>query len=61
MSGCDARLGIFGTIDAPQLKMVFCIESMKHRLRCDLLIPVIDDCPVPYLLENTQQQQSSRA
>jgi hypothetical protein len=61
MSGCDARLGIFGTIDAPQLKMVFCIESMKHRLRCDLLIPVIDDCPVPYLLESTPQQQSSRA
>jgi hypothetical protein len=58
--GCETRLGIFGTIDAPDLKMVFCIESVKHRLRCDLLIPVIDDCPVPCLLENTPQHPPSR-
>jgi hypothetical protein len=60
IAGCETRLGIFGTIDAPDLKMVFCIDSVKHRLRCDLLIPVIDDCPVPSLVENAPQQQSSR-
>ncbi|HXF74733.1 MAG TPA: hypothetical protein VNN13_01465 [Methylomirabilota bacterium] len=60
IAGCETRLGIFGTIDAPDLKMVFCIESMKHRMRCDLLIPVSDNCPVPCLLDNTPQQQSSR-
>lgn len=60
ISGCDTRLGIFGTLDAPQLKIVFCIEPMKHRLRCDLLIPVIDDAPVPCLVENNTQQPSSR-
>jgi hypothetical protein len=61
IAGCDARLGIFGTIDAPQLKIVFCIEATKHRLRCDLLIPVTDDSPVPCLVENTPQHQFSRA
>ena len=61
VAGSDARLGIFGTIDARELKMIFCIESTKHRLRCDLLIPVTDNCPVPCLLQNTPQQQSSRA
>jgi hypothetical protein len=54
IAGCETRLGIFGTIDAADLKMVFCIESMKHRMRCDLLVPVIDNAPVPCLSDNPQ-------
>ena len=53
IEGSDARLGIFGTIDAPNLKMVFCLESTRHRLRCDLLLPVNDGSPAPYLAEST--------
>jgi len=60
VGGSEARLGIFGAIDAPKLKMVFCLESTRHRLRCDLLIPVIDDCPVPYLLESASQNDPAR-
>jgi hypothetical protein len=51
MDGSAARLGIFGSIDAPGLKIVFCIESARHRLRCDLLLPVIDQFPMPCLNE----------
>lgn len=60
MDGSDARLGIFGTIDAPKLKMVFCLESTRHRLRCDLLLPVNDKSPVPYLAESASRQQAQR-
>jgi len=51
VTGSNAHLGIFGTMDAPKQKMVFCLESTRHRLRCDLLLPVHDGCPVPCLLE----------
>jgi len=50
IDGSAARLGIFGTIDAPQLKMVFYVETKRHKLKCHLLVPVVDDCPVPYLV-----------
>ena len=60
MDGSDARLGIFGTIDSPNLKMVFCVESTRHRLRCDLLLPVIDRSPVPYLIGSIPRQQMQR-
>jgi hypothetical protein len=60
MVGSDARLGIFGTIDAPNLKMVFCLESMRHRLRCDLLLPVSDNSPVPYIVETHPGPQAQR-
>ena len=53
MSGSSARLGIFGAVDAPRSKMVFCLESARHRLRCDLLVPVYDFCPVPSLVEGS--------
>jgi len=56
MDGSEARLGIFGTIDAPKLKMVFCLESNRHRLRCDLLLPVVDKFPVPGLSEVMAQR-----
>jgi hypothetical protein len=51
VTGSSARLGIFGAIDSPKLKMVFCLESARHRMRCDLLLPVHDYCPVPALIE----------
>lgn len=44
--GSDTRMGIFATIDAPKLKMVFCLESVRHLQRCDLLLPVFDDHPI---------------
>ena len=49
----NARLGIFGTIDTPNVKMVFFFESTRHRFRCDLLLPVDDRSPAPCLAENT--------
>ena len=52
VNGSDARLGIFGTIDTPNLKMVFCIESTRHRLRCDLLLPVNDAAALPCFAES---------
>ncbi|HMA82187.1 MAG TPA: hypothetical protein VKR81_14910 [Candidatus Binatia bacterium] len=51
-TGSNARLGIFGAIDAPKLKMVFCIESTRLRLKCDLLLPVHDHRPVPCVVES---------
>jgi hypothetical protein len=50
IAGSGSRLGIFGTIDAPKIKMVFCIESVRHRQQCDLLLPIADDDPAPNLL-----------
>ena len=50
MDDSNARLGIFGTIDA-QKKMVFCLESTRQRLKCDLLLPVHDHRPVPCLVD----------
>ena len=35
-----ARLGIFGTRNRPELKMVFCVELSRNILKCDLLLPV---------------------
>jgi hypothetical protein len=51
MDGSGARLGIFGAIDAAHVKMVFCLESTRQRLKCDLLLPVNDNRPVPCLAE----------
>jgi hypothetical protein len=57
VDGSDARLGIFGAIDTPRLKMVFCAESKRQKLLCDVLIPVVDDHPVPCLLEAKPARQ----
>lgn len=46
MNGSSTRLGIFGAIDAPRVKMVVCLESTRARLRCDLLLPVHELRPV---------------
>ncbi|HVO92156.1 MAG TPA: hypothetical protein VMT22_04915 [Terriglobales bacterium] len=59
INGSEARLGIFGSIDAPQHKMVFCFDTRRHKLKCDLLIPVIDNCPVPYLVPVPSAQAAS--
>jgi hypothetical protein len=36
------------------------LESTKQRLRCDLLLPIVDDSPVPCLLEGTPRNDSAR-
>ena len=45
VEGSETRLGIFATIDAPKLTMVFCLEWVRHKLKCDLLLPVDDERP----------------
>ncbi|MGH7872850.1 MAG: hypothetical protein ACREQO_11610 [Candidatus Binatia bacterium] len=60
IDGSEARLGILGSIDAPRFKMVFCVETKRHTLKCDLLIPVVDDCPVPYLMNGVAAQPLAR-
>jgi hypothetical protein len=44
-----ARLGIFGNKNEPELKMVFCLESSRNILKCDLLIPVSEISPLSCL------------
>ena len=41
------------SINAPKAKFVLCVESMRHRLGCDLLLPRYDSQPVPRLIEST--------
>jgi hypothetical protein len=45
VQGSDTRLGIFATIDAPKVTMVFCLEWVRHKLKCDLLLPINDETP----------------
>ncbi len=52
VTASNARLGIFRAIDAPKLKMVFCMESTRLRLKCDLLLPIPDHRPVPCVVES---------
>lgn len=42
IEGASVRLGIFAPDDKPELKMVFGVQSLRHRLRCDLLLPASD-------------------
>ena len=48
----ETRLGIFAAIDAPKLTMVFCLEWVRHKLKCDLLLPVNDDSPAANALSH---------
>ena len=41
-----ARLGIFGSRDNPELKMIFCVELNRNTLKCDLLLPVSETIPL---------------
>ena len=45
----QARLGIFGNKNRPDLKMVFCVELSRTILKCDLLLPVFENVPPSYL------------
>lgn len=36
-----ARLGIFGNEKRRELKMIFCLESSRNVLKCDLLLPFL--------------------
>jgi hypothetical protein len=45
----DTRLGIFGPMRVSGAKMVFCLESKRGTLKCDLLLPVFECAPVPNL------------
>ena len=58
IDGSETRLGIFGTIDAPTLKMVFCLESVRLKLKCDLLLPIDDGTGAADLIANDQQSDS---
>jgi len=60
IAGSSTRLGIFGTIDAPKIKMVFCIESVRHKQKCDLLLPIADDDPAPELLAAAATTRSAQ-
>jgi hypothetical protein len=51
-------LGIFGTIDTPNVKMVFSFESTRHRFRCDLLLPIDDRSPAPCLRKIPQRRNA---
>lgn len=55
----NARLGVFGTSDGPMQRMVFCLESSRHLLRCDLLLPVIDDSAIPNLAALPANQKAT--
>lgn len=41
----SARLGIFGTIHGPDLKMIVCLESSSRTRKCDLLLPICGPSP----------------
>jgi hypothetical protein len=60
IDGSDTRMGIFGTIDAPKIKMVFCLESVRHKQKCDLLLPIIDGTPLPALVSPGQASHSAQ-
>lgn len=60
IDGSDTRLGIFGTIDAPKLKMVFCLESVRHKQKCDLLLPIGDGNPAPEVLSSELATHSAQ-
>lgn len=49
ITGSSTRLGKFRAIDAPQTKMVFCLETRRGRHTCDLLLPIADDDGHPEL------------
>ncbi len=52
MENSGARLGIFGALDKPESKMIFCLETSRDILKCDLLLPIYEAFPVPNLLVN---------
>jgi hypothetical protein len=45
MEAASARLGIFGSIDGPGLKIIVCLESRSRTRKCDLLLPICEPLP----------------
>lgn len=60
IAGSPARLAIFGSIDAPKLKMAFCIESTRKKQKCDLLLPVIDRQPLSEFVSHVSDTEAAR-
>jgi hypothetical protein len=58
VEGSDTRLGIFATIDAPKLTMVFCLETIRHKLKCDLLLPIDDGSAAPGRITSEPSSES---
>jgi len=59
VEACSARLGVFGAIDAPTQRMIFCLESSRHLLRCDLLLPVIDGSAIPTVVARPDNRKAT--
>jgi hypothetical protein len=55
-----ARLGIFGNESQPELKMVFCLESNRNILKCNLLLPIFEMIPMPCLTADETKQATPR-
>ncbi|MDP2602399.1 MAG: hypothetical protein Q8S00_07370 [Deltaproteobacteria bacterium] len=55
----SARLGVFGAIDAPTQRMIFCLESSRHVFKCDLLLPVIDGSAIPTLVARPDNRKAA--
>jgi len=59
VEGSSARLGVFGAIDTPTHKIVFCLESSRHVFKCDLLLPVIDSSANPSFVAPPENQKTT--
>lgn len=53
-----ARLGIFGAVQSSAHKMVFCLESGRSVLKCDLLLPVTEHSSVLCLTSRAESRLS---
>ena len=60
MEDSGARLGIFGCMHRSELKIVFCLESSRNILKCDLLIPVCEAFPLRCLTADQVKQATLR-
>lgn len=58
VQGSDTRLGIFATIDPPKLIMVFCVETVRHKLKCDLLLPINAGSPASNVSKREPRSES---
>lgn len=54
------RLGIFGVAAKPESKMVFCLETNRDILKCDLLLPIYETFPAPSLIAKKPKCETTR-
>ena len=59
VEGSSARLGVFGAIDKPKHRIVFCLESSRHVFKYDLLLPIIDSFATPNLAALPENQKTT--